>query len=237
MQTQIEYSRAPYPPRPGVRIVRSMDLPAFIRRTRTARGLNQEELAEKLGVGQGSVSKWESGKERPGVANLRAIAGWAGVSVDELTDEKLNPVLGLNSLTVIGVAKAGEWVEEIALDEDQQFDISAPPSKRFPNARRYGIMVSGPSMNELYPDGTIVICVSVEEVQREPRAGDKVVCRRIRNGLSEVTIKEFFVDETGRKWLVPRSSDPRYRNPVEINGDMGEEVEVTGIVVGSYRDE
>ncbi|MBQ2063387.1 MAG: helix-turn-helix transcriptional regulator, partial [Firmicutes bacterium] len=34
---------------------------AFIRQTRKEAGLTQEQLAEKLGVSQKSVSRWETG--------------------------------------------------------------------------------------------------------------------------------------------------------------------------------
>ena len=45
-----------------------------IRALRTARGMTQEELAEKLFVTRQTVSSWENGKSRPDVETLETIA-------------------------------------------------------------------------------------------------------------------------------------------------------------------
>ncbi len=37
-------------------------------------GLNQSKAAEKLGVGQGTLSEWEAGKKKPDVDNANRIA-------------------------------------------------------------------------------------------------------------------------------------------------------------------
>lgn len=51
---------------------------------RKLRGLTQEDLAQKLGVTNQSVSKWESGACCPDIQLLPEIATCFGVSVDEL---------------------------------------------------------------------------------------------------------------------------------------------------------
>jgi transcriptional regulator with XRE-family HTH domain len=60
-------------------------LPDAIRACRKGR-LTQDELASKAGVGQSTLSQWETGKTVPDVFQLRAIevacdreAGWIGV--------------------------------------------------------------------------------------------------------------------------------------------------------------
>ena len=65
-----------------------MKLSEKITRLRKARGLSQEELAEKLGVSRQAVSRWESGTALPDAGNLRQISRLFEVSADYLLDEE-----------------------------------------------------------------------------------------------------------------------------------------------------
>jgi transcriptional regulator with XRE-family HTH domain len=60
-----------------------------LQRIRKEKGMSQKELADALGVTQGTVSAWESGRWDPTVENLRAVAKVLGVTVDELIGEPL----------------------------------------------------------------------------------------------------------------------------------------------------
>ena len=51
---------------------------------RKARGMSQEELAEKVGVSRQAVSKWETGAAEPSTSNLLALAKLYGVDAGEL---------------------------------------------------------------------------------------------------------------------------------------------------------
>lgn len=51
---------------------------------RKARGLNQEQLAEKVGVSRQAVSKWETGDAQPDYAKLVALADALEMSLDTL---------------------------------------------------------------------------------------------------------------------------------------------------------
>ena len=55
-----------------------------IRKHRRDRNLSQEQLAETLGVSVQSVSRWETGATYPDMELLPAIAGFFGMTVDEL---------------------------------------------------------------------------------------------------------------------------------------------------------
>lgn len=56
----------------------------FIYKLRCKSGLTQAEMAEKLGVTNKAVSKWETGKSKPTTNALRKIAALFRLSVDEL---------------------------------------------------------------------------------------------------------------------------------------------------------
>lgn len=61
-----------------------MSLGEKIREQRKKAGLSQEQLAEKLNVFRQAITKWETGKGIPDVANLIAISDEFGLSLDEL---------------------------------------------------------------------------------------------------------------------------------------------------------
>lgn len=53
-----------------------------ITKARTHAGLNQGELAEKLGVSRNTLNRWESGSRNPSEKNLQALAEATGVPVE-----------------------------------------------------------------------------------------------------------------------------------------------------------
>lgn len=55
-----------------------------IARIRIERGLTQAQLAERLGMPQQTVSRWEQGTRTPSAKSLKAMAGALGCSMDEL---------------------------------------------------------------------------------------------------------------------------------------------------------
>ena len=61
-----------------------MSLGEKIRERRKKAGLSQEELAEKLHVSRQAVTKWETDRGIPDVANLIAVSDLFGMNLDEL---------------------------------------------------------------------------------------------------------------------------------------------------------
>lgn len=51
----------------------------WLRRVRTEKKQSQEAAGAACGVGKQAFSHWESGRRRPGRAELMLIAKWAGV--------------------------------------------------------------------------------------------------------------------------------------------------------------
>ncbi len=73
-----------------------MELGKKIRQYRFKAGLTQEQLAEKLGIGAQSVSKWENAVAMPDITTLPLLAEIFGISIDELfdltTEQRLNRI-------------------------------------------------------------------------------------------------------------------------------------------------
>lgn len=68
---------------------------SFIAELRRENGLTQEQLGEKIGVTNKTVSRWENGSYMPDISRLQALSEIFSVSIGEiiagehLTDEKL----------------------------------------------------------------------------------------------------------------------------------------------------
>ena len=61
-----------------------MNLGEKIKERRKQAGLSQEQLAERLNVSRRAITKWETNKGIPDIANLIAISDEFGLSLDEL---------------------------------------------------------------------------------------------------------------------------------------------------------
>lgn len=57
---------------------------AFLKELRKAKGLTQEQLAEKLNVSSRTVSRWETGSNMPDISILVEIADFYDVSIPEI---------------------------------------------------------------------------------------------------------------------------------------------------------
>lgn len=74
-----------------------------IQEYRKARGLNQEEFAEKIGVSRQAVSKWERDKAYPDLDRVVCICEILDISIDELiygqnATEKINTTVHLKNI-------------------------------------------------------------------------------------------------------------------------------------------
>ncbi len=63
-----------------------MELGKKIKQLRYKSGLTQEQLAERLGIGAQSVSKWENAVSMPDISVLPLLAEVFGVTIDDLFD-------------------------------------------------------------------------------------------------------------------------------------------------------
>lgn len=56
----------------------------FIALNRKNKGLTQEQLAEKLGVTNKTISRWETGKYMPDLSLLKPLSEELGITLNEL---------------------------------------------------------------------------------------------------------------------------------------------------------
>ena len=100
----------------------------FIAKLRKEKKLTQEQLAERLGVHNRSVSRWENGSSMPDYAVLPMIANELGVSVAELVEGKkketksflLNEAAYMESYRILIEVSQNEAEGEKYTDKEKQ---------------------------------------------------------------------------------------------------------------------
>lgn len=205
-----------------------MRLAERIKIARGEKGLSQKQLAEMLDVRQATVSAWEKGVATPREAVFHKLADAVGKTVAYLRYGDENGA-GLKRIEVIGDVKAGAWRTALEFEEEDRDVISVPAPPR-----AFSLIARGESMNERYPDGTYLICLPIIEFDEIKDGAGVIVHRSNAEGLWEATVKEYRVKD-GKAYLWPRSDHPDHQSPLLY--ENGESVEITAIVVGTYRPE
>lgn len=127
-----------------------------IREIRGRVGLSQTEFAEKLGVTQHTVSRWETGLQRPRDTVLMKISQIFGIQVDDvIVAESAPPHLHVPAegglVPVVGITDAGPGLEAYDGDYPAGFSdewVSRPHGLKDKSA--FGLRI-GPESDSMYP--------------------------------------------------------------------------------------
>lgn len=228
--------------------VRIMSDPASrLREARAASGFDSASSAAKaMGVGVSTYVQHENGGR--GIPASRALqyGRFFGVRPEWLLygrGEKDAPQWApqLTMLPVMARIQAGAWLAVDDFDQGQEQPMmSAALDPRYPHAPQYLREVQGDSMNArgIFP-GDFAHIADFAESGANINTGMVVEVTRTRDGgaLREITLKEAEVVPGGAVILWPRSTNPRWKDPVPLDPDDGSEVEVrvTGILLSVIR--
>ena len=204
------------------------------------RGLSRRALSLNAGLSEGAVKAiLSSHSKHPRYDTLEKLANVLGCTVSDLIEDERDieesRSAPLTVVSVTGHVQAGAWVETLEWPRGDWFEIAVPPERRYPGVSRFGLLVRGPSMDLLYPDGTILICVALADLGRTAKSGERIICQRRRGRVEfEISVKEYVVRDNNH-WLVPRSTDPNYQSPIAFNPRDAEDISLVALVIGSYR--
>jgi transcriptional regulator with XRE-family HTH domain len=203
---------------------------------RKRKGLTQGQLAEIVGVEQPTIQRWEKGKREPSFNQLFSIAAALDVDPSSLLDPMMAAPLGPR-LFVKGEVAAGIWRGAVELPQSDWQAFTGRSDIVADAEHRFGLRVSGDSMDLIYPPGTIIECVSTFS-HAEIAPGKRVVVVRIReDGDCEATVKEL-VEMDGAMWAVPKSSNPAHSAIKLDEPEAGiTETRIAAVVVASVRPE
>lgn len=203
---------------------------------RKRKGLTQAQLAERMGVEQPTIGRWETGKREPDLRQLLDLAKHLDVEPGALLDPHMAVAIGPR-LFVKGEVAGGVWLHAVELPEEEWQTFTGRADVTADIDHRFGLRVVGDSMDMVYPPGTIVECVSVfgrAEIMPGKRV---VVVRRNTDNEFEATVKEL-VEQDGAMWAVPKSYNPAHR-PFKLDKPEAGIIEqrIAAIVVSSVRPE
>jgi len=132
---------------------------------------------------------------------------------------------------VRGYVQAGHWSESTELPEDDQFDVPIPDDIAFSGYPLHAAITRGPSMNKRYPEGTVIVFTHALETMEQIEPGNRYVVERIAaDGTIETTVKLLWEDENNHLWLLPESTDPRFQEPIAIEGNEHDTIRIIGKV-------
>lgn len=158
------------------------------------------------------------------VATLSGVAvknGHAGAKPRAATlDTPVGSTVKSRPLRIIAAVQAGSWRQAAEWGAGLEYTVTVPVPPQWAAYDLVGIEVHGPSMDRVYPPGTVLVCVSYLDLAREPRHGERVIVQRFRGGDVEATCKEYRRDADGVVRLWPLSAHPDFQAPVRLDEDV-----------------
>ncbi len=210
--------------------MKPMAIAKNLTRLRTGAGLSQAGLARLSGVSQQLISQIERG-ENLSTKHLPRLANALGVSVGEIDPSFRGPAPAIRMVRVIGAVQAGAWREALEWPDEDQYEVPIPADLQLHGYALLAVETRGTSMNRRYPEGTILVYTNAIHTYEDLRAGKRYVIERQRaDGEREVTVKMLWEDETGKPWLLPESTDPLFQQPIPLEGDENETIQILGQV-------
>lgn len=217
----------------------------WLKRTLQEKGLSVEQWARDAKVHKSTIFRalkpsWHYVTSSRTLAKL-AIA--ANVTPPSLTQVKDSGSLRVHPrfLVVRHKVQAGYWLEVDSTVQAITAQYPVAPDPRYATIEQWLEQVVGDSMDREIPEGAFAHVVDAIGLGYSPATGDLVIVERRRAGglLRERTIKQVEITAAGTVQLWPRSTNPRWTEPLELSGGSkpGEdvEVEIVAKVIGDYR--
>lgn len=201
-----------------------------------ARDITQDSLARAIGLSQGAISQWLSGKSSPSGKTVDRICEVYGLDRDDITSNRHGlyaKLHGLEAAPAGAVAPAASPAATLPLlgrihagepcdPEEAEGVVELPASVAANHPHAYFVEVEGDCMDKVYPEG----CFVLVDPDREPQDGSVAavaidgadyVMRRLKKGNESLL-------------LVPESSNGEHRDILVTEGD-GKTVSLVGTVV------
>lgn len=219
-----------------------MEIKDIIRIKRLEKNLTLKELADKIGVSEATVSRWETGNiknmKRKGISNLAdvleispaIIMGWEeykefdeNAPTQRLDTINFKPKIIPVKIPILGSVPTGipiEAIEDIIGYEEIHPDMAKRGSF-------FALQIKGDSMLPILQEDDIVIVREQPDVE----SGDIAV---IFNGDNEATVKQIKKEENGI-WVIPFNTEHAFKKRFYHYEDENNSIRIVGKVVEQRR--
>ncbi len=165
-----------------------------LKNRRIEKGLTMKEVASKVGVSEGTISRWESGN----IENMRRdkiskLADALGISPSEIMgwDDNRKSSPDHFRIPVLGHVAAGipiEMIDDVIDFEDLRKDEFHCPGKEY-----FGLKIEGHSMEPKICDGDVVIVHSQNAAENDQIViaainGDHATCKKLKRYADSITL-------------------------------------------------
>lgn len=204
----------------------------------TALDLTPRAASKQAGLSADAIRNIERGVESgktkgASTHTISQLAPVLGVSAGWLLtgDGELERKSGTRQIQVKAAVQAGAWAEALEWDEGDIYAVGVPDLEMLRPFSLYAVEVRGPSMNRRYVDGTALVYTDMVETGEDLEPGKRYIVERERSdGDREATVKTLTSDEDGNLWLMPKSTDPRFQEPIDLSHVEGETIRILGRV-------
>lgn len=189
--------------------------------------MSMKEVSLAAGMSETYIRDVLKRGNAPSFKRLNAIHAVLGVSGEE--DQSPIPV---QQIRVEGTSQAGIF-RDISLIEDDEHGREYVPGSidpRCPHAHHYALNVAGDSMNNLFKDGSQVVCAAWGDLGIEVKQGHILHIERRRFASEIETTLKVYNERDGKRWLEPNSTNIKHK-PIEINGNEDTEISIKGLVL------
>ncbi|QMV54147.1 LexA family protein [Ewingella americana] len=190
-----------------------------------SQGINQEQLAEHLGITKGAVSHWLNARREPSLQEISKIlhflgkrdfsVGAGGLIIDETLKgdvEYVGPYSSGAKYPVISKVKAGSWGEAVEAYTLKDIDLWLESDAHI-QGQAFWLQVDGDSMTAptglSIPEGTFVLF----DTGRDPVNNSLVIAKL--SDSNEATFKRLVID-AGQRYL--KGLNPQWPL-IPINGN------------------
>lgn len=179
-----------------------------IKEVRELRGMNQTELARRIGTTASTISRLEDGKRRLSEMYLTPIAKALGVTPGELIGGEIQTVSPEMQIPVVGQCGYNLWGVHVDLVEDVRLPVVPQASKASLDHSAY--MVMDDHASSLLPKSGYVICVPLRSARQRPLEGDIVLVRSTEGRMERHVVAKVEIDNHGPLFLVEGQDAQRF---------------------------